>query len=224
MIGTASALTLGLVVGARHAFEADHLAAVSTLVGGSRTTRNAIGLGLLWGLGHTIALLAVGVALVALDGVMPTRLGTALELVVAAMLVVLGARAIVLGLRNRDGATGVHRHGAIEHVHGGANDHIHVGTRAIAWRPLTIGLIHGLAGSGALTALVFAELPSAGARIVYMIMFGAGSIAGMAVATGIAGAALKRIAHGPRTRQAFTLATGSLSCAVGVLWALPLIG
>jgi High-affinity nickel-transport protein len=224
MIGTTAALSLGLVVGARHAFEPDHLAAVSTLVGGSKNTRSAVGLGLLWGLGHTIALLAVGIALVLLDGVMPERLGTAFELVVAAMLVVLGARAILSGLRNRNGDVGAHRHGTVEHVHGGANDHVHVGARAFAWRPLTIGLVHGLAGSGALTALAFAELPSTGARIVYMIMFGAGSIAGMAVATGLTGAALQRIAHGPRTRRAFTLATGTLSCVVGVVWALPLLG
>jgi len=223
MIGTTAALSLGLVVGARHAFEPDHLAAVSTLVGGSKSTRSAVGLGLLWGLGHTVALLAVGIALVLLDGVMPERLGTAFELVVAAMLVVLGARAIIAGLRNRAGDVGAHRHGHVQHVHGGANDHVHVGARALAWRPLTIGLVHGLAGSGALTALAFAELPSTGARIVYMIMFGAGSIAGMAVATGLTGAALQRIAHGPRTRRAFTLATGTLSCVVGVVWALPLV-
>lgn len=225
MIGTSAAITLGLVVGARHAFEPDHLAAVSTLVGGSRSTRGAVGLGLLWGLGHTIALLAVGVVLVLLDGVMPARLGFMFEGVVAAMLVLLGARSILAGIQNRDGHAGIHRHGSgVQHVHGGAGDHVHLGRRAFAWRPLTIGLIHGLAGSGALTALAFVQLPSAGARIVYMIMFGAGSIAGMAAATGLTGAALQRIAHGPRTRRVFALATGALSCVVGVLWALPLLG
>ena len=224
MIGTTTALTLGLVVGARHAFEPDHLAAVSTLVGGSRSTRGAVGLGLLWGLGHTIALLVVGVTLVLLDGVMPERLGVLFEGVVAAMLIVLGARSILAGVRNRDGHAGIHHHGEVRHVHGGAGDHVHLGPRALAWRPLTIGLVHGLAGSGALTALAFAELPSAGARIVYMVMFGAGSIAGMAAATGITGAALQRIAHGRRTRRVFTLATGALSCVVGVVWALPLLG
>lgn len=226
MIGTTAAITLGLVVGARHAFEPDHLAAVSTLVGDARrrtSVRGAIGLGLLWGLGHTIALLAVGIVLVMVDGVMPAHLGAALELVVAAMLVLLGVRAIIAGLRNADGHTGAHRHGAFEHSHGGAGDHVHVGNRAIAWRPLTIGLVHGLAGSGALTALAFAELPSTGTRIVYMFMFGAGSIAGMAAATGITGAALQRVARGPRIRRGLSVATGTLSCVVGVLWAAPLL-
>jgi ABC-type nickel/cobalt efflux system permease component RcnA len=227
MIATPAALALGLVVGARHAFEPDHLAAVSTLVGDARrpaSLRGAFGLGALWGLGHTIALLVVGVALIALDNVMPARLGVAFELIVAAMLVLLGARAIVIGLRNREGHAPTHRHGHVHHAHGGADAHVHVGTRALAWRPLTIGLVHGLAGSGALTALAFAELPSAGARVLYMVMFGAGSIGGMAIATGLTGAALQRVAHERRTRRAFSLATGALSCVVGVVWALPLLG
>jgi hypothetical protein len=224
MIATTAAISLGLVVGARHAFEPDHLAAVSTLVGGARSSRSAVSLGLLWGVGHTISLLAVGVVLVALDGMLPARVGVMFELAVAAMLVLLGARAIVLGIRNPGALTGTHRHGHVEHVHGGANDHVHVGARAIAWRPLTIGLVHGLAGSGALTALAFAQLPSTGARILYMLMFGTGSIAGMAVATGVTGIALSRLAHGPRTRRTFAVATGALSCVVGLAWAAPLLG
>jgi hypothetical protein len=202
MFATSTAIALGLVVGARHAFEPDHLAAVSTLVGSSRSPKNAIGLGLLWGLGHTLSLLVVGIALILLGGVMP---------------------AMWIGLRNRDGHAGPHRHGGVEHVHGGAGDHVHVHGRAIAWRPLTIGLVHGLAGSGALTALAFAELPTTGARVLYMLMFGTGSIAGMAVATGITGVALQQLAHGPGTRRAFSLGTGALSCAVGVAWALALL-
>jgi hypothetical protein len=223
VIATTAALSLGLVVGARHAFEPDHLAAVSTLVSGARTSRSAVSLGLLWGVGHTIALLAVGIVLVALDGVLPARLGVMFELVVAAMLVLLGARSILLGLRNPGSLASTHRHGHVEHVHGGANDHVHLGARAIAWRPLTIGLVHGLAGSGALTALAFAQLPSTAARILYMVMFGTGSIAGMAVATGVTGIALSRIAHGPRTRRALAVATGALSCVVGLAWAAPLV-
>ena len=223
MIATTAALSLGLLVGARHAFEPDHLAAVSTLVTSSRGPRSAALLGLLWGLGHTIALLAVGIALVAIDGAMPDRVGAAFELAVAAMLIVLGARAVVQGIRNRDGAVGPHRHGGVEHVHAGAGEHVHVGSRAIAWRPLTIGLVHGLAGSGALTALAFAELPLAAdarARVLFMVMFGIGSIAGMAVATGMAGLALQRVARGPSTRRWLAITTGLVSCVVGVIWAI----
>lgn len=215
------AVVLGLLVGARHAFEPDHLAAVSTLVSSERS-HNALHptwLGLLWGLGHTIALLAVGVALVLVDAAMPERLGIAFELVVAAMLVVLGARAVVRGIRNDDGHVGVHHHHGVVHSHRGANDHVHVGARAFAWRPLTVGIIHGLAGSGALTALAFAELPSTASRIAYMLLFGVGSTAGMAVATGVVGGLIGRIAH----RRSLDIVTGVVSCACGVVWAVPLV-
>lgn len=210
------AILLGLLVGARHAFEPDHLAAVSTLVS---TERNPSVIGLLWGLGHTISLLAVGVVLVVVDAALPARLGVAFELAVAAMLVILGARAVFRGLRNIDGHAGVHRHQAIVHSHAGAHDHVHVGARAFAWRPLTIGLVHGLAGSGALTALAFAELPSTAARVVYMLLFGVGSIAGMAVATGVVGGLIGRITH----RRSLDVVTGAASCVCGVLWAIPLV-
>jgi hypothetical protein len=220
MIATTAAISLGLLVGARHAFEPDHLAAVSTLVTTTRSARSAALLGLLWGLGHTLALLAVGIVLVAIDGAMPERVGAAFELAVAAMLIVLGARAVLRGVRNTGGVLEPHRHGGVEHVHAGADEHVHLGARAVAWRPLTIGLVHGLAGSGALTALAFAELPSSGARVLYMILFGVGSVAGMAITTGLAGVAIQRVARGPETRRWLAITTGLVSCVVGVVWAL----
>jgi high-affinity nickel-transport protein len=219
MIGaTTAAVSLGLLVGARHAFEPDHLAAVSTLVTSTRNARGAALLGLVWGVGHTLALLAVGIALVLVDGALPARVGAAFELAVAAMLVLLGARAVILGIRNRHGDPAPHRHGGLEHAHGGAGEHVHLGARAVAWRPLTIGIVHGLAGSGALTALAFAQLPTSSARILYMIVFGTGSVAGMAIATGLAGVALQRVARGPTARRWLAIATGLVSCAVGISW------
>jgi ABC-type nickel/cobalt efflux system permease component RcnA len=224
VLASTAAISFGLLVGARHAFEPDHLAAVSTLVADAKNPRGATMLGLLWGLGHTIALLAVGVALVLIDGALPARVSAGFELAVAAMLVVLGLRAIIRGLRNADGDAGTHRHGHVEHAHRGADAHVHLGDRAIAWRPLTIGIVHGLAGSGALTALAFAELPDNLARIIYMLLFGAGSIAGMAITTGVAGAALQRIARGHGTRRWLAITTGFASCTCGVVWAVPLVG
>jgi len=239
MIATTAAVSLGLLVGARHAFEPDHLAAVSTLVTTTRNAppcrrsersgvfagaRGAAALGMLWGIGHTIALLAVGIALVALDGALPARVGAAFELAVAAMLIVLGARAVIGGVWNTRRPGGgdpmPHRHGGVEHVHGGAGSHVHLGARAVAWRPLTVGIVHGLAGSGALTALAFAELPTSSARVLYMIVFGAGSVAGMAIATGLAGVALQHVARRATTRRWLAITTGLVSCGVGVSWAL----
>jgi hypothetical protein len=94
--------------------------------------------------------------------------------------------------------------------------------RTLAWRPLTVGLVHGLAGSGALTAIVFADLPGAGARLVYMTLFGLGSIAGMALASGAAGVTLRLVARSGGTRRGLGFVTGALSMTVGILWSIPL--
>jgi hypothetical protein len=94
--------------------------------------------------------------------------------------------------------------------------------RTLAWRPLAIGGVHGLAGSGALTAIAFAELPGVGARLIYMVVFGLGSIAGMALASGAAGVTLRVVARSGGTRRGLGLVTGALSIAVGVMWSLPL--
>jgi hypothetical protein len=217
-------VVLGLLVGLRHAFEPDHLAAVSTLVSETRDPRRGALLGAVWGIGHTLALVAVGIALIALGAVLPDRLAAAFELAVAVMLLVLGARVLVQAART--GAIGpqhAHRHGGREHEHPGAARHVHVGRWTLAWRPLLVGMIHGLAGSGALTALVFAELPGTAARVVYIALFGAGSVAGMALASGVAGATLRTVARSHRVHRGVLIAVGVTSIVVGVAWGLPLV-
>ena len=223
MFGSLGGMLLGLVVGVRHAFEPDHLTAVSTLVTEARGARRGALLGAIWGLGHTIALIIVGAVLMVLGVVLPARVAAAFECAVAIMLVGLGLRAIVVALR--DGARGpttTHRHGEVAHTHAGPV-HVHVGGKALSWRPLVIGLVHGLAGSGALTALVFAELPGTATRLIYITLFGLGSVAGMAIASGLAGATIRQVASGARTRRRLGLATGALSVVIGVIWAAPMV-
>jgi hypothetical protein len=141
------------------------------------------------------------------------------------MLVVLGVRALVLALRPPGAEQETpHRHGRLLHAHHEVVPHVHVAGRVVAWRPLVVGLIHGLAGSGALTALVFAELPTVALRAAYIVLFGLGSIAGMAIASGVAGASLHATARGPRVRRILSLVAGVASIVVGFLWAIPLAG
>jgi ABC-type nickel/cobalt efflux system permease component RcnA len=225
MFATLGGMLLGLVVGVRHAFEPDHLAAVSTMVTESRGARRGALLGAIWGIGHTLALVIVGVALLIAGSLVPARVESALELAVAVMLVGLGTRAIVRAVRDgRSGAVSPHSHGGQRHVHAAPDGgHVHLGETPLAWRPLAIGVIHGLAGSGGLTALVFAELPSDAARVVYIALFGAGSIAGMALASGLAGASLARVTRGPETMRRLGAAAGLLSIVVGVAWGAPLV-
>lgn len=212
MASTAIGILLGLLVGLRHSFEPDHLTAVSTLVGETRDLRGGAMLGALWGIGHTLALVAVGAILLGVGASLPQRAAVIFELCVAGMLLVLGARAIVVALR----AAANHR----THWHA-AQDPRHP-VRTLSWRPLVVGLVHGLAGSGALTAIAFAELPGTGARLIYIMLFGLGSIAGMALASGAAGVTLRVLARSGGARRGLGLATGALSITVGVMWAIPL--
>jgi sulfite exporter TauE/SafE len=223
MTSSALGIVLGILVGLRHAFEADHLTAVSTLVAETHSPRTGALLGVLWGIGHTVSLVVVGVILVIVGATLPERAGVVFELGVAAMLLVLGVRTIALASR---ASTHTHTH---PHSHSyltlKSHPHVHEHTHVAAkrWRPVIVGLVHGLAGSGALTAIVFARLPGTAARILYMVLFGLGSIAGMAIASGLAGAALSFLARSANTRKWIAISTGILSIAVGILWSVPLM-
>ena len=216
---------LGSLLGMRHALEPDHLAAVSTLVTGERSSFKAAFLGMCWGLGHTFALIAVGTLLVVLRAEMPVRVADAFELCVALMLVGLGLRAIYLAARQGpDGPAHVHHHGDTTHVHHGAPAHVHIGAWTLARRPLLVGAVHGLAGSGALTALVVATLPSTAARLTYMIVFGLGSTLGMAALSGALGWPLARAGSNRRFARGLSLAVGCVSTVLGLVWGYPLLG
>ncbi|PYQ96359.1 MAG: urease accessory protein [Acidobacteria bacterium] len=216
---------LGSLLGMRHALEPDHLAAVSTLVTGERSSCKAAFLGVCWGLGHTLTLVAVGTVLVILRAEMPARASDAFELSVALMLVGLGLRAIYLAAR--EGAAGpahVHHHGSRVHLHPGTPAHIHIGTWTLARRPLLVGAIHGLAGSGALTTLVVATLPSTAARLTYMAVFGLGSTLGMAALSGLLGWPLAHAGSHRAIGRGVSLAVGCVSTALGLVWGYPVIG
>jgi len=207
----------------RHALEPDHLTAVSTLVTGERSSIRAAMLGASWGLGHTLSLVVVGTVLVVLRAEMPARVADLFELFVAIMLVALGIRAIVIAVREgRIGPAHTHHHGHIVHRHAGAAPHVHVGRWTLARRPLLVGAVHGLAGSGALTALVLATLTSTAARITYMSLFGLGSTAGMAILSGLLGWPLARIGANRSAVRALSIAVGCLSIGLGVFWGYPL--
>jgi hypothetical protein len=217
-------ILLGLFVGLRHAFEPDHLTAVSTLVSEASSARRGAVLGALWGLGHTLSLVVVGFVLLVVGASLPARVAAGFELAVSAMLIVLGARAMARAIRRpSDGPATPHHHGTIAHAHADAAPHIHLAGRIVLWRPLVVGVIHGLAGSGALTALVFAELPTTALRLLYITLFGIGSVAGMALASGLAGASLHATVRRRDVRRTLSLVTGALSIVVGCLWAVPMI-
>jgi hypothetical protein len=215
---------LGSLLGMRHAFEPDHLAAMSTLVSHERSSAKAALLGMCWGIGHSLSLFLVGTGLVVLRARIPSSVSDLFELAVAVMLIGLGARAIVMAARQGEsGPPHIHRHGLIVHSHGGVSAHVHIGAWTFARRPLLIGAVHGLAGSGALTALVLSTLPSTAARLAYMALFGLGSTVGMATLSGVLGWPLARLGNHHGVARGLSLAVGCLSTMVGVLWGYPLV-
>ena len=215
---------LGSLLGMRHALEPDHLAAVTTLVSRERSSVRAAMLGAWWGIGHTLALIVVGAALVVVRAELPVSVSEAFELAVALMLIALGVRSVRLAaLQGPGGPRHLHRHGLIVHSHAAVPAHVHLGAWTFARRPLLVGAVHGLAGSGALTALVLATLPTTGARLMYVLLFGIGSTVSMAALSGLLGWPLARLGTHHRIARAVSLAVGCVSIVLGIMWGLPLI-
>jgi len=178
-------LAIGGLLGLRHAFEPDHLAAVSTLATrpGGRRLWSAGRLGLIWGLGHTVTVGAVALLIIVLGVQLPAGLWPAAELLVAGLLILLGAMVIWRYVRGR-WHMHAHTHTAAAphfHLHSHAADPSHGHAHGIvdARRSLGFGIAHGLAGSGAIAALLVAAVPDTVSRLVYFAAFSAGTIVGM---------------------------------------------
>jgi High-affinity nickel-transport protein len=159
---------LGFFLGMRHATDPDHVVAVTTIVSRERRVGRAGGIGILWGLGHTMTILLVGGTIILFDVVIPPRIGLSMEFSVAVMLVLLGV--LSLGGIGRF-ATRV------------ANGDRWFVYRHQSLRPLAIGVVHGLAGSAAVALLVLATISNAIWAVVYLAVFGIGTVAGMMLIT-----------------------------------------
>ncbi len=220
MVAALSLVLLGFLLGMRHATDPDHVIAVSTIMSRRSTPRAALLIGGLWGVGHTVTIVAVGGALVLFAVTIPPRLGLTMEMGVALMLIVLGMwnlTGIIEQLRGirpmDDAATGLrlaHPHSHGDHVHShaqwpGSGPHAHGkdGTPADRpdrrpaglgvrqfLRPLVVGLVHGLAGSAAVALLVATVIKDPWWAFAYLVVFGIGTIAGMMLITFSLGAVL----------------------------------
>jgi ABC-type nickel/cobalt efflux system permease component RcnA len=237
-----AAVALGFVLGVQHATDPDHLVAVATIVSRERRFADGALVGVLWGVGHALTLGAAGALIIALGFVPAPGFATALELLVAAMLVLLGI------LRLRDAARGLetvapehlradHEHGGAEVVHShvhlhdaGAHrhPHVHPSRRLLAaWRDgrlptraLLVGAVHGMAGSAAVSLLVLATLRSAWSAAFYLGVFGLGTILGMTALTAAMAFPLSLALRVRRARRLLAVGAGIGSIAFGLIYAI----
>ncbi len=201
-LSTLAVLGLGLAFGLKHATEVDHIVAVSTIVSEHRSLLRSALVGALWGLGHTASLIAVGIIVLALRVTIPPWVASWLEFAVALMIIGLGVSALARALRKRrdlhmhrhshDGLSHVHIHfheQATEHeapVKEPVGGHSHA-VSLVGVKPLFVGAMHGLAGSAALTLLVLTQIQSVTLGVLYLLIFGVGSIIGMLLMSGLIG-------------------------------------
>lgn len=178
---TYSLLFFGFVLGLRHATEADHLAAVSTIVSERKSLFSAALVGGLWGVGHTIALFVVGLIVILLKLQISESVEAKLESVVGVMLVILGVNAVRKILSSKTIHAHTHDHSGHEHkhLHTHADETAEASHHRFSPRSVVVGMIHGLAGSGALMFIILPLIESPVVALAYIVVFGIGSIGGM---------------------------------------------
>lgn len=250
--GLWAALVLGLVLGVRHAFDADHLVAVSTIVSEYKNPLRAIWVGVSWGLGHTSTLLLGGLAVVFLGAQIPDRLALLFELFVGVMLVFLGLQ--IFWLHRRALADHLHPHaheGAEEahahfHAHEGETSEAHAHHQRVSWsnfayfmiagiapseggrrglagpgRPFfrlksyLVGIVHGMAGSAALMLLALTSIQSPVVGLLYILVFGLGSVGSMGVVTIFISLPFTVTGRLPAINRVVQLAAGAFSIVFG---------
>lgn len=220
--GIVATMLLGFVLGFKHALDADHLIAVSTIVGKHRSILHSSLVGTFWGLGHTASLLVAGTVVLLLRVSIPPRTALWMEMAVAVMLVYLGILTIRQALRTLREAplklhSHVHTHGneivhSHMHLHAGQETHEHKHLlHSFGIKPFLIGTVHGMAGSAALMLLVLTTIPTLGVGLLYIAVFGIGSVGGMLVMSALISVPFLA------TAKYFSSANGAVRMAAGLL-------
>lgn len=235
-------LILGFTLGLKHALDPDHVVAVSTIVSDERSLLRSAAVGISWGIGHTLTLLLVGLAVLLFRVTLPEPLALLMEFAVGVMLVILGLQTIWLLRRKRVHAH-AHQHDGTRHPHFHAHPvpqeveqgemqhlHTHPGPE---WRSVLagvfhdlrlrrksvlIGMVHGLAGSAALMLLVLATVRSAVQGFAYILIFGIGSVGGMLMISSLIGLPFALSAERSSwLNEKIGLAAGSISIGLGLV-------
>lgn len=221
-----SLLLLGFMIGMRHALEADHLAAVAAITTQQNNSiRSSIRHGLAWGLGHTITLFLFGSVVIWMDTIIPQQLANYLQIAVGLMLILLGLDVLRRVIRERIHYH-LHRHNqSTVHLHAHSHQaepehkqsrHQHQHHEHFPVRTLMIGLMHGMAGSAALILLTMETVQSLWMGLWYMLLFGVGSMLGMAILSVIIAIPLRASAKGLTwMHNGLQAMIGVLTCGLG---------
>lgn len=211
-------LSIGFVVGIKHAMEPDHVIAVSTIASHTKKLGKASLAGVFWGSGHTLTLLVVGMLLIFMKGAIPETWAMSLEFIVGIMLVYLGLTSIVsFGKRKIQLHSHAHHGNSHHHLHsaGQREDSSHEKGKTSFAKSAIIGMVHGLAGSAAMVLLTMSTVQTEWEGLLYILVFGAGTIVGMLLCTTIIGIPFVLSARNISLNAALTRITGIISVAFG---------
>lgn len=204
----------GFILGLEHAMDADHVVAVSTIVGRTRDIKRASLIGVIWGMGHTTTILLVGSLILILKSSLPTWLGPSLELLVGIMLVILGLDVM---RKVKIEKLHIHRHSHGNKVHTHIHSHKDSYEHDHAHKPYIVGMVHGLAGSAALTLIVLTSIGSTFMGIIYLLVFGIGSITGMLIVSAMIRLPFKLTSRHNRINSVLKIGTGVISIMLGIM-------
>ena len=230
--GVMAALALGFFLGLKHATDADHVVAVSTIVSEYRNAWRGIWVGASWGLGHTAPLLVLGIVILAFKDLVLDQyavVAPVFEFGVGLMLVYLGAQ-VLWNLRR--GRLHVHDHsrenGPHVHIHTSHDSALgadsesphgfwHIGKPFFRVKSFSIGVVHGLAGSAAIMLVLLPHLSSIWVGLGYLLLFGAGTILSMAAVTVLLGVPFAALGGMQRANRAVAGVAGVSSGLLGAV-------
>lgn len=216
-----SILALGFVLGIKHAIEPDHVIAVSTIASQSKKLWRSSLAGVFWGIGHTATLFIIGTILIVMKGEIPEKWAMSLEFLVGIMLVYLGVTTLLsfknihLHKHDHNGEVDNHKH-IHTHEHSGTHEHHHHHVSYL--RSMAIGLIHGLAGSGAMVLLTMSTVKSVWEGVIYILIFGTGTVVGMLFFTTVIGIPFVFSAKKISLNRTLTQITGVVSTVFGIYY------